>query len=229
MRVLDLLSGPGPARERSRHRQTTPQKELSWAGVSRCGQPQFPHLSVSRPCFLQRLRVARLADRPPPSPGGGWWSGAQAHSREWSGRESGHLSGAVPKKTEDSKTASSPLALPAPSHSVPHAHRAPHPRCLHPRLQTKETKRQGRDKARRPPRGRRWAPRPGWGLVSGLAGALQVSPGCLGDLSHSWSGELAPRRGPRRAGGTAAPEQTAGRSQAGAHDPSPSREPLATP
>lgn len=132
--------------------------------------------------------------------------------------DSGRLSEAVPQKTEDSKTASCPLPTPPPRPGL----RGPRsPLLSAPHAPDNRTERQGRDEARRPPRGRRWALRPGWG-----------SPGLLGmpgDLCPSWSGEPAPHRGPRRAAGWGLQPQSRQRGAPGRSPGPQAWEPTATP
>lgn len=141
-----------------------------------CANPQSPR--------------APWTHRPPPSPGRGWWSRAQAYPREWPRTGAGACLKPLPRQLKTPNLFPQSPSLPSP---------APSPRP---------------GEARRPPRGRRWALRPGWGSP-GL-------PGMPGELSPSWSGEPpAPTEVPEGLG-CAAPEQTAGCSQAGARDPSAS-------
>lgn len=118
--------------------------------------------------------------------------------------DSGRLSEAVPQKTEDSKTASCPLPTPPPRPGL----RGPHsPLLSAPHAPDNRTERQGRDEPQRPPRGRRWALRPGWG-----------SPGLLGMPGGpvprlEWRAGAPPRPQKSCGVGTAAPEQTEGCSR----------------
>lgn len=119
-------------------------------------------------------------------------------------------------RTPKPPPAPSPLRPPGPACGAP-----TRPCCLHPTLQTTE------------PKGKEGTSPGGCqgdaGGRSGPAGALQVSSACPGDLCPSWSGEPAPRRGPRRAAGWGLQPQSRQRGAPGRSPGPQAWEPTATP